>query len=168
MSLSHVRSAVKRAAALGILCIAAPASAHAQPRAIADTAAVITVIAAALLSDQPRPDSGQIDITVRFWYLALGDSLTARLAAAARYTTEPVPAGAVCPFPGAPAGTPTASVTTMTLEFVAADTVVVTLGSSCLRPRPSAVGTHFVQGDAWKLVRQGASWAIASRSYFIS
>lgn len=168
MSSSQVRFALARAAALGGVCVSAPSLAHAQPPAASDTAAVVRAIAAALLSEQPRPDSGQIDIVVRFWYIAPNDSLTARLAAAARYTTEFVPTGAVCPFPGAPAGAPTSSVTRMTLRFMAADTALVRLSTSCLRPRPSAVGTHFVQGDAFQLVRQGASWAIVSRSYFIS
>ena len=129
---------------------------------------MLNVIAAALARDKPRPDSGQIDITIRFWHVAPDDALTARLAAAARYTTAPVPSDVLCPFPGAPADAPTAFRTSVTVKFVSVDTAIVILADSCRRPSPSAVGTHFIQGDSFQLVRQGGSWAIASRSFFIS
>jgi hypothetical protein len=153
---------------LAVLSTAAVQATHAQSPTAADTAAVLHVVAAAVSGDHVRPDSGQFDITIRFWYIAPGDSLTARLAAAARYTTAAMPADAVCPLVGAPEGAPTASVTAMKLTFVGADTAVVMVSSSCRRPRPSGVGTHFAQGDSFRLVRQGGVWRVASRWYFIS
>ena len=168
MSLSRVRPAVGTVAALGAFCIAPPSLAHAQAPTATDTSAVLSVVAAALAEGQPHPDSGRSDLTIRLWYIAPDDSLTARLAAAARYITAPLPAGAVCPFPDAPADAPKAAEATVSLKFMAADTAVVMLGSSCQRPRPSAVGSLFVQADGFQLVRQGGSWAITSRWYFIS
>jgi len=168
VSRKRVKAALTGLAVVAAIGATGPKSAYAQAPTVADTAAVLDVVAAVLYAVEVRADSDMVTTTIRRWQISPGDSLTARLAAAARITTEPAPADVPCAMPGTPVGAPTAAITRVQLTFASADTAVVTLVSSCRPPAPTSVGTHFAQGESFRIVRQGGQWSIASRWYFIS
>jgi hypothetical protein len=91
------------------------------------------------------------------WFVAPGDSLTARLAALARVATAPTPAGAVCGFDALPGAT-VALTTALALYPVSPDTVYATVSHSCGRTRRSAVGSRFSQAERYRVVRRERVW----------
>jgi hypothetical protein len=91
------------------------------------------------------------------WFVAPGDTLTARLAAHADVATTPTPLGAVCDFDALPGAT-VALTTALALYPVSPDTVYATLSHSCRRTLRSAVGSRFSQAERYRVIRRERVW----------
>ena len=133
-----------------LVAVAQPASAQvaaATPSVTRiDTAGVLDAIAVAAVRAPGET-----------WFVAPGDTLTARLATLAGIATTPTPTGAACPF-DAPPGATVALTTALALYPIAPDTVYATLSHSCRRTRRSAVGPVFRQSERYRVVRSGGTW----------
>ena len=143
--------------ASAVALAASPRVPLAQPLAFEDTTGVVLAVAAVLRPTGADRVSAPTDPPRLPWYVAPRDPLTPRLAAALGRATRPVPERAVCDF-DAPAGAVVAFTTTVALHVVSADTVTVSLSNACRRTRRSAVGTHFVRADHYRVVRRGGVW----------
>ena len=121
-----------------------------------DTAGVLDALAVAVRAGRVEP-----------WFVASGDTLTARLAALAGVATAPVPPGAVCGFDALPGAT-VAMTTALAVYPVSPDTTYATLSHSCRRTHRSAVGTHFRQAERYRVVRRGRTWTATLAGHSIS